>query len=859
MTDSFFDQESAQSMIMYWWHGVIVDDKYWAGCTESDVSNEHSKLHFADSMSAAPKKGWGKRYKVAIVGRHYAIKGKPDEADLLEMAEVVYPVTAGSGLGGTKQTAALKQGAHVIGFYADGKEGRNPVILGCFGVNEQNEPSIFQGDPTQFFQLRTANKGMCGEKLKPVPEKDQNLEKDKKPIEANASPQQASQAHKTKVEDGNVKEPIYKPLKCEGPADIISNIKLLLNKLSYYVNLAKRGASDLVSSIDGIIKSVTRAIAGLTNTLLDRAQGFLINLINKGISGVMNFLPPFLRPGFNLNAQGALSGLGCAFNKIKDKVLGVVQNLAKQFIDNYVTAPLCAATSFVGGLLGNVIGDINGAVDTAVNAINSIINIGSGFADKALDVLDFVLDLLGFFECDTDEKTCPDTKQWSFWNGPKDVEANVQEGASRLVRNIINEVETVLPGSEAGASSNPCNSRQVPCGPPRVQITGGGGRGAEANAVVSATGSILGLDFSAFGSGYTYEPQIRVIDSCGTGGGAVFQPIMEPTGTFNRFEEEILNLTGAIPIDSGTQYLPAPNGTTGGAGFIFSQPDETILFRTGTTQIINGKQVNGTGYEVYSCGETFNVVTGDEVYLPNGTTADLFATNGGVVQSLTGLGPLTKIVITASGTITAPCSPENAPTLPPITIPISSGETTIGGIPTITRPTINPTSSTGQPQTVPGATFTPGTVLPDTGVTGTGSANNSSTISSQLTGTPQTIQGIPIPNSVPVIAVIDSVFIKNPGFGYQPDDNIVIIGNKGAELEFRVNDQGEVTNVIVINGGLGFDEVPFITIESRTGFNFEAVAIFKFTSALDIDLNNITIPPGSRIISVVDCVGKYNE
>ena len=64
MSDNFFDQESAQSMVMYWWHGVIVDDKYWAGCGEKDVSNEHSKLHFADSMSAAPKKGWGKRYKV---------------------------------------------------------------------------------------------------------------------------------------------------------------------------------------------------------------------------------------------------------------------------------------------------------------------------------------------------------------------------------------------------------------------------------------------------------------------------------------------------------------------------------------------------------------------------------------------------------------------------------------------------------------------------------------------------------------------------------------------------------------------------------------------------------------------------
>lgn len=851
MNDTFFDQESAHSMIMYWWHGVIVDDKYWAGCTESDVSNEHSKIHNADNLSSSPKKGWGKRYKVAIVGRHYAIKGKSEEADLLEMAEVVYPVTAGSGLGGTKQTAALKQGAHVIGFYADGKEGRNPVILGCFGVNEQNEPSIFQGDPQQFFQLRTANKGMCGEKLKPVPEKDQNLEKDKKPIEANASPQQASQAHKTKVEDGNVLEPIYKPTKCEGPADIISNIKLLLNKLSYYINLAKKGASDLVSSIDGIIKSVTRAIAGLTNTLLDRASGFLINLINKGISGVMNLLPPFLRPGFNLNIQGALTGLGCAFNKIKDKVLGIVQNLTKQFIDNYVTAPLCAATSFVGALLGNVLGDINGAVDTAVGAINSVLDIGAGFAGKVLDVLDFALDLLGFFECDTDEKTCPDTSQWSFWNGPKDIEVSVREGASRTVQNIINEVETVLPGSEAGASSLPCNSRQVPCGPPRVQIVGGGGSGAEANAVVSATGAILGLDFSAFGSGYTFEPQIRIADSCGTGGGAVFKAIMEPTGKFNRFNEEILNLVGAIPIDSGSQYLPAPNGTTGGAGFIFSRPNETILFKTGSTQTINGKEVNGIGYEVYPCGETFSVLPGDEVYLPNGTTVDLFATGGGVAQTLRGLGPLSKIIVEAAGTITAPCNPDNVPTLPTITIPISTGETTLG-VTTSRSPSINPTATTGIPQTVPGAIFTPGTILPD--VSGTGG-----TVSPVGLIPETTVQGVPVPTTVPVVTVIDQVVVTNPGFGFTSTDRITIIGNKGAELDFTVNDRGEVTKVNVINGGLGFDEVPFIAIESRTGFNFEAVPIFRFIPASTIDLNNITIPTGSRIISVVDCVGKYNE
>ena len=87
MTQSFFETESAHTNIMYWWHGVIVDDKFWSGCADSDISNEHSKLHQARKLEERPKKGWGKRYKVSIVGRHYAIKGKPEEADLLEMNE----------------------------------------------------------------------------------------------------------------------------------------------------------------------------------------------------------------------------------------------------------------------------------------------------------------------------------------------------------------------------------------------------------------------------------------------------------------------------------------------------------------------------------------------------------------------------------------------------------------------------------------------------------------------------------------------------------------------------------------------------------------------------------------------------
>ena len=56
---------------------------------------------------------WGYRYKVRIIGQH-----EQDEADVtaeeLPWAQVMYPVTAGTGHGGSYQTPAIKQGSFVL-------------------------------------------------------------------------------------------------------------------------------------------------------------------------------------------------------------------------------------------------------------------------------------------------------------------------------------------------------------------------------------------------------------------------------------------------------------------------------------------------------------------------------------------------------------------------------------------------------------------------------------------------------------------------------------------------------------------------------------------------------------------------
>ena len=72
---------------LYWWMGQIVDDKTWIG----NVSTK--KWMGTDELS-----GWGARYKIAIFGRDPIDKDVSDE--YLDWAEVVYPVTAGTGNAG---------------------------------------------------------------------------------------------------------------------------------------------------------------------------------------------------------------------------------------------------------------------------------------------------------------------------------------------------------------------------------------------------------------------------------------------------------------------------------------------------------------------------------------------------------------------------------------------------------------------------------------------------------------------------------------------------------------------------------------------------------------------------------------
>jgi len=115
-----------------------------------------------------------------------------------------------------------------------------------------------------------------------------------------------------------------------------------------------------------------------------------------------------------------------------------------------------------------------------------------------------------------------------------------------------------------------------------------------------------------------------------------------------------------------------------------------------------------------------------------------------------------------------------------------------------------------------------------------------------------------VPISSPTYKVLicfDSVVIDDPGFNYKPGDKIRVTPDNGVVLEPVINKRGEITKVEILSKGCGFDDLPEIVVDSPTGFNAVIKPILNVTRILN-EQDLFEIPPGTPLISVVDCVGK---
>ena len=676
-----------------WWIGQVPDAKTWQGnipelpkATENDLP------------------GFKHRVKVRIIGYHTADVTQLKDDDL-PWALVMLPVTAGSGSGGNSQTPRFAGGEFVLGFFLDGENSQQPVIFGILGNSTQTLLSKtippggagyipISGYPSngkkvpphaiktsgQIESQMTANNatpavptgsagGTAQTKIssnKPNPTQSPNSEGSQSTGDIKTQHQEAQQQDNKEYSLGNACKSNKKEL--NGIQKAIKNFIKFVNSIQKYYDKFISPVTNKLQDIQKEIQKVTGIISGFLKSIIGKLRGFVLDKINDGIKNLMSALPVKKQIEAGEAQQKACNGISCIFNKIVDSLFGLISQFLSTAASNFISAPICIAENLVSSLLDNVLGQIESGIQKALDPVNKIVQGIGAASGQVIGALGFTSSLSSFFSCEQ-EDNCPEQESWSWLDGPKsETESNFQNIANKIgsfpsnitqqgVSGITSSLNSIVgdgffaAGGES-ANTSSCNTGLVGCGPPKVDIFGGGGAGALANAIVGSNGEILAVDIINRGVGYLSNPFVFFNDECGNGSGA--------RARVNTDNGQVVAID---IIDGGNGYLPTPNGSLGGNGNTYvgvGSTSNALIFPNG---------LSGIGSTTFG-----SIGINTSITNPTGVGS---TTPAGISSTNVGAGS----TINLNGPISVKCG--SLVNLPPgACVVVSTAASTIAGLPT---------------------------------------------------------------------------------------------------------------------------------------------------------------------------------
>jgi len=342
-----------------WWVGQIADDSTWRDNAQAGVYED---------KNAVP--GWGRRYKVRIIGLHD--QGETEiPSDQLPWANVMYPITAGGFQTNSGQTPNLRQGNMVFGFFLDGQDQQVPVIMGVLGNNSQTTLSQTIGDNsvTNAQAGSIAKSGYAtgarskGNATEVVPDQDKVVKQPAKQPAApgsldatlaaeNAAVDAALAAEKSK-EAGPGAEPqpgatlenesvqqitagdVKRNEKCEEkivlmkPDDMIGSamkgiqtaIENLTKKIDKYLQALQSyvdAVSSTINDIKNLVMSISQEICKYMKIIFDKIMEYVLKILNKALNAVVAAMPSSLRYQFGDMKEILTELILCLYNKMME-------------------------------------------------------------------------------------------------------------------------------------------------------------------------------------------------------------------------------------------------------------------------------------------------------------------------------------------------------------------------------------------------------------------------------------------------------------------------------------------------------------------------------------------------------------
>ena len=520
--------------------------------------------------------GWGNRMKVRILGYH------PDNDveltnEQLPWAHVLLSPESGSGRGNKSKSIRLLPGDNVFGFFMDGDDAQQPVIMGVF-ANTRQAASIISDEYQQPFVPFTGYTS----KIKSSDFMIKNEVGDQSGIEA-----QKSVRHISKKQAKELQEKTGK-IERSASGALGKVVNFAGNNQNTPVNKIKSELQNAVDGFDvatvkentGLIENAARKIAdvssGISGSILNKTFADLAPQLNTGLHKMYKDVygkillatqnGAIAKKAANL-AQTAMVGpvkalqnfLPCAAKNITDNLFGSVRNILTSFLDNVKNFTDCIGDQFVGAIFNDIINGINNQLGGLMKGVSKIFD--GDLVGMLRSKAEGILGLANAFNCDLPVADLGSkTQQWVIGKGPKGSNTFNLESVAETILATANAAQSL---QEAAASpggilgnlgifdfmrpdvSTPGFSSQLSdcyTGPPlncsgiQVNIFGGGGEGATGKAILGAivgdtfaeqTGSLLGIKMTDGGSGYRTPPFVEISDNCNQGFGAVARAVVD--------------------------------------------------------------------------------------------------------------------------------------------------------------------------------------------------------------------------------------------------------------------------------------------------------------------------------------------
>lgn len=308
----------------------------------------------------------------------------------------------------------------------------------------------------------------------------------------------------------------------------------VIKGIKKYGDLYVNGTINKLQNITALIRSSSQIISAVLKTLVNRLRDFLLDKIRKGIEDLIDIiLPTIAKTIKNTVIQAVVDNIFCAFKNVIKGLPNLVTDFLFELIGKIVNVPFCAAQQFTNALINNIAAIVDKSIGPVLDQINDVLGGVTRIVGNVFQALDYILGFEAFLCA---KPNCPEIKKFkaSPWGGP--TQAQIDDFAGFLAplggrqtptaEGIIGSATDFIDGIEifgqplgdsAGkipSNVTNCDVSAFKCGPPSIQVFGGGGVGAVAEAIVDNVGKTIGINLINGGSGYTRPPFVSFVDSC---------------------------------------------------------------------------------------------------------------------------------------------------------------------------------------------------------------------------------------------------------------------------------------------------------------------------------------------------------